>query len=379
MDDGFLTGQSLQEVLVQQGPLQPAVLLELMKPAAEELARLHQMGRIAGNISLETVTVSNYWWFCFSLPEENRKKGDGLCRSRLPEPAEFPFGTDGAGARHGIPLEAYVDRGQIGPWSDVYSLCAVIYTMLTGHSVSAIGEWIAGAELKSPAAFGVRNLSPDLEETLRQGLRIRWKERIPNGAELYRLLYEKKTAARTVRKHSVQPSGKSPSAGKGKTGGQKKKKEKTEQYRYFGIKRAKKTFRGGLPQVIQIPEKTDVILADAFQSVIYPEKWAKVKQIILPESVRAIESHGLWQLEAEESITVPDQVMEIGADAFRLGPSGYIVCSRGTRAYAYCQENHLRTSVDREEWRRQGRCQYCGGKLSFLQHTCKECGRQKDY
>ena len=126
-------------------------------------------------------------------------------------------------------------------------------------------------------------------------------------------------------------------------------------------------------------KKTDILLSNAFQSVVFPEKFMKVRQIILPDSVIEIQAHALAQLEAEETVAVPDTVTNIGADAFRLGESGYITCHRGTRIYEYCQENHLQTSVDMEDWRRKGLCQYCGGHISFILRSCKACGRPKDY
>lgn len=57
MDNDRFSGKTLKAVLEERGRLEPADLLYIMKPAAEELARLHQAGRIHGNIRPETVWI----------------------------------------------------------------------------------------------------------------------------------------------------------------------------------------------------------------------------------------------------------------------------------------------------------------------------------
>jgi tRNA(Ile2) C34 agmatinyltransferase TiaS len=32
--------------------------------------------------------------------------------------------------------------------------------------------------------------------------------------------------------------------------------------------------------------------------------------------------------------------------------------------------------LSRAQWRKQGRCVYCGGQLNFFGKTCKSCGRK---
>lgn len=391
MNNDIFSGKTLKTVLEKRGRLEPMDLLYIMKSAAEELARLHQSGKIHGNIKPETVLISTQRWFCYSLPEKNGRLAAGYLPeqnetekkavwSRLSESAVLPFQAESDGDNYYTPLEVYVDRNQIGPWSDVYSLCAVMYTALTGQPIPSISEWICGANMKSPSELGIKNVPPYLEDALSMGLCMRRKDRLQNGMELYQMLRDKKKIVSQMSyKHPDQMPISTPSSHISSKKNRPKARRQTEQIRYFGIKRAKKIFRDGLPQIIRIPDKTDVILSNAFQSVVFPQKLVKVRQIILPESVREIQDHAFWQLEAEETIVVPDRTEQIGTDAFRMGESAYIICHRGTRIYEYCQKKHLRTSVDMDDWRNAGLCQYCGGQISFIWKNCKICGRPKDY
>ena len=70
MDHDRFPEKTLRDVLEERGRLEPSELLRIMKPAAAELAWLHQAGRIHGNIRPETVLLSGRRWFCYSLPEE---------------------------------------------------------------------------------------------------------------------------------------------------------------------------------------------------------------------------------------------------------------------------------------------------------------------
>lgn len=69
MNNDIFSGKTLKTVLEKRGRLEPMNLLYIMKSAAEELARLHQSGKIHGNIKPETVLISAQRWFCYSLPE----------------------------------------------------------------------------------------------------------------------------------------------------------------------------------------------------------------------------------------------------------------------------------------------------------------------
>ena len=57
MDHDRFPEKTLRDVLEERGRLEPSELLRIMKPAAAELAWLHQAGRIHGNIRPETVWI----------------------------------------------------------------------------------------------------------------------------------------------------------------------------------------------------------------------------------------------------------------------------------------------------------------------------------
>lgn len=89
------------------------------------------------------------------------------------------------------PLEQnWADNAQ-GPWMDVYSFCATVYSAVVGHvppGVEVREKALAeGREdpMKPPSAIG-GSISPALEKVLMQGLKLKYQERIQSMDQLIR-------------------------------------------------------------------------------------------------------------------------------------------------------------------------------------------------
>lgn len=146
---------------------------------------------------------------------------------------------------------------------------------------------------------------------------------------------------------------------------------------YFGAKKAKKLFHT-IPEVLELPKKTDIVLPDAFRDVVLSGV-ANVKRIVIPVGVKEIRDGAFRQLRIHETIVIPDSVDVIGKEAFYLEDGAYVTCSVGSKAYGYCKQSNIKNTVDIAIWKQYGKCQHCGGDLSFLFRRCKNCGRSKDY
>lgn len=146
---------------------------------------------------------------------------------------------------------------------------------------------------------------------------------------------------------------------------------------YFGAKRVKKLYQA-IPDILEVPEKTNIVLSNAFHSLV-GNSTANVRKIILPENVREIQKEAFKGLVIQETIVIPDSVVEIGEDAFCLSENAYVVCSVGSKAFSYCNQHGIKNSVDIATWKKYGKRQHCGGDFSFLFKKCKKCGCFKDY
>ncbi len=91
--------------------------------------------------------------------------------------------------KHGYaPIEQYYRDGKQGAWTDVYSMCASIYYLLTGVRIPDAGERQKQDTLQSLQAMGV-SVSEGQDRAVMKGLHIEAEERYPAIAALYRDLY----------------------------------------------------------------------------------------------------------------------------------------------------------------------------------------------
>ena len=183
----YIDGVNLKQYLDQNGGRIPEVKVRsLMRPVLESLMEIHNTGLIHRDISPDNVMVD----------KKGRIKlidfGSVRDQSTVDEK------TYTVTLKHGFaPPEQYYAKGKQGPWTDIYSICATMYRMLTGKNPPNSIERMAKDEYVSPAYYGV-NISPKLDYVLRRGLSLNYEERYHNIAQLIDDLYNGKNAGGNV-------------------------------------------------------------------------------------------------------------------------------------------------------------------------------------
>ena len=86
------------------------------------------------------------------------------------------------------PIEQYKKDGKQGPWTDVYSMCASIYYLLTGVRIPTAIERQEKDSVMLLQAMGVP-ISEEQDMAIRKGLSIEMEDRYQSIAELYKDLY----------------------------------------------------------------------------------------------------------------------------------------------------------------------------------------------
>lgn len=177
----FIDGINLKQFLNENGGKIPeATVRSLMKPVLESLKEVHDAGLIHRDISPDNVMVD----------KKNRIKliDFGSVRDQSTESEKTYTVT----LKHGYaPSEQYYSKGKQGPWTDIYSICATMYRMLTGVNPPNSIERLSNDEYESPKAHGV-NVSPIMEYVLQKGLAVKPEERYQDIQELMDDLFEGK-------------------------------------------------------------------------------------------------------------------------------------------------------------------------------------------
>jgi len=177
----YLDGQTLKQYLKVKGGKIPAdELLRMMKPLIASLGKLHAQGLIHRDISPDNIMI---------MKDGSIKILDfGGARDFVSQNGK----SMSVLVKHGYaPEEQYRSRGDQGPWTDVYALCATMYRCITGKIPPEALDRLYEDELKPISSFGV-NCPRYVEQAISKGLSIRKDGRYQSMEELYDALYKGK-------------------------------------------------------------------------------------------------------------------------------------------------------------------------------------------
>ncbi|MBQ9828334.1 MAG: serine/threonine protein kinase [Lachnospiraceae bacterium] len=160
-----LYGTDLRTWLKEKGIMTFDEAFRLLSPVMASLAKVHETGLIHRDISPANIMVQKdgtVKLLDFGAARAINKTGD-LTLSVVLKPGYSPE-------------EQYRTKGIQGPWTDVYSMCATIYRMITGMQPDDSLQRLLLDELKTPSQLGI-SIDPLVEEVLMKGLSIRGEDR----------------------------------------------------------------------------------------------------------------------------------------------------------------------------------------------------------
>jgi len=178
----YVRGVTLKDYVKSKGGrLSIEETLAILDPIMEGLCKVHKAGLVHRDISPDNIML---------LPEGGAKLIDfGAVRDVGQADKEAPLtkSTEAILKQGYAPIEQYQNRGSLGPWTDVYALCATIYYCITGQvPLDAPGRMLDDEGLQ------IRKLAPGLSEAyervLEHGMALRTVNRISSMDELLQML-----------------------------------------------------------------------------------------------------------------------------------------------------------------------------------------------
>ena len=178
----YVEGIDLKRYIKAQGrPLTPEEAFAVLRPVMDSLSRVHEAGLVHRDISPDNIMIQRDGKAKLLDFGAVREVGDAQLDKNLSRSTESIL-------KHGYaPIEQYQRRGNLGPWTDVYALCATVYYCLTQETPPDAPErMIEFAEVEWDKIPG---LTEKQVQIFAQGMAIMPRDRYHSIAELRNALF----------------------------------------------------------------------------------------------------------------------------------------------------------------------------------------------
>ena len=176
----YVEGLTLREYVQSQGgKLTPEQTFALIGPVIQTMAKVHKTGIVHRDISPDNVMIVQGGAKLLDFGAV-RYVADAAVDRELTKSTE-------AILRQGYaPIEQYQKKGSLGPWTDVYALCATIYFCLTGQTPPDSPARVLEYEVMD--IQGIPGLTPEQKTALEHGMELRADRRTGSMEQLYQEL-----------------------------------------------------------------------------------------------------------------------------------------------------------------------------------------------
>lgn len=172
----YLEGITLKQYAKKcGGKLKPEQVFSMLKDVFMAMNAVHKKGIVHRDISPDNIMIDALEYakvIDFGAARDYQRAGD---KSIL--------------LKHGYaPIEQYDMKGELGPWTDVYSLAATIYYLLSGIKIQRSIERVKEDKVQLLQVVGVP-VSQEQDLAIRKALAVHKEQRYQTMAQFYRDLY----------------------------------------------------------------------------------------------------------------------------------------------------------------------------------------------
>lgn len=173
----IITLKEFQKAAGNIGQFEVLEFLQCLLPVMNGIAALHRAGIIHCDIKPDRIIILNDSTMKLLVDT-------GTIRNFPTKDTSLPVIFN----QHYAPIEVYSTKGELGPWTDIYALCATIYYYLSGHNPVEVIERIAGKKLKKLSEYNIA-VFLELENVILKGMSVDRKDRYQSMEEFCEALY----------------------------------------------------------------------------------------------------------------------------------------------------------------------------------------------
>ena len=156
----YIDGVLLKDYLEKQGALSPDIAMTIIEPVVEALKKIHASGIIHRDISPDNIFIAG----------EDTVKVFDFGAAILNDESGVKEGEKVIKVGYSAP-EQYRDSAGQGYFTDIYSIGAILYQMITGQKPIESTEREYKDELKSPLELGF-DIEPNLDRAIMEALAV---------------------------------------------------------------------------------------------------------------------------------------------------------------------------------------------------------------
>lgn len=178
----YVDGVLLKDYLDRQGRMEPDVAMNIITPVIEAVKKIHAKGIIHRDISPDNIFISG----------EDAIKVFDFGAAQLNDSSEGMAGEKVIKVGYSAP-EQYRDKSRQDFYTDIYSVGAILYQMVTGIKPMESTEREFKDTLKSPAELGVE-LEPNVDRAIMEAMAVRPELRFQSIQQFDDALHSKRIA-----------------------------------------------------------------------------------------------------------------------------------------------------------------------------------------
>lgn len=195
----YVEGITLKQYVKEHGgKLSVEETFTILGPVVEALCKVHKAGLVHRDISPDNIMM---------LPQGGAKLLDfGAVRDVGAASVDkgLTKSTEAILKQGYAPIEQYQKRGSLGPWTDVYALCATMYYCMTGQVPPDAPERLLGDEDLNWRGL-IPELTPVQKAALEHGMELRAEKRTSSMEVLHEELFRKEDAPPITEHMEVEP------------------------------------------------------------------------------------------------------------------------------------------------------------------------------